>query len=143
MGLEHRPYQTPGFSGYQFFSEIFIQRCIMAHVTMYLLGILLAGVHMQPLELEMGQAADVEDLFLDLFLEDVRVGRDLDDEVDKGNNIEEDEVKEKDASDTSAEVKQEEVARFNNYMDAVFRRMNAALRAKLMDPMELNLTQKT
>merc|ERR1712130_780906 len=32
-----------------------------------------------------------------------------------------------------------EVAKYNTYMDAVFRRMNAALRAKLMDPMELNL----
>merc|ERR1712123_251082 len=50
--------------------------------------------------------------------------------------------KEKDAGGATAEVKLEEVARFNNYMDAVFRRMNAALRAKLMDPMELNLNQK-
>merc|ERR1712121_517577 len=35
-----------------------------------------------------------------------------------------------------------EVAKYNTYMDAVFRRMNAALRAKLMDPMELNLDSK-
>merc|ERR1712098_921426 len=33
----------------------------------------------------------------------------------------------------------QEVTRFNNYMDAIYRRMNAALRAKLMDPMTLNL----
>merc|ERR1711990_1078364 len=37
----------------------------------------------------------------------------------------------------------EEVKRFNDYMDAVYRRMNAALRAKLMDPMELNLDSKS
>merc|ERR1711876_123607 len=35
-----------------------------------------------------------------------------------------------------------EVKRYNDYMDAVYRRMNAALRAKLMDPMELNLDAK-
>merc|ERR1712189_155193 len=35
-----------------------------------------------------------------------------------------------------------EVAKYNTYMDAVYRRMNAALRAKLMDPMELNLDSK-
>jgi len=35
-----------------------------------------------------------------------------------------------------------EIARFNNYMDAIYRRMNAALRAKLMDPMILNLDAK-
>jgi len=35
-----------------------------------------------------------------------------------------------------------EVARFNNYIDAIYRRMNAALKAKLMDPMELNLDEK-
>merc|ERR1712051_387725 len=36
----------------------------------------------------------------------------------------------------------QEVARFNNYMDAIYRRMNAALRAKLMDPMVLNMSAK-
>merc|ERR1712024_434323 len=40
------------------------------------------------------------------------------------------------------EAKQMEVARFNNYIDAIYRRMNAALKAKLMDPMELNLDEK-
>jgi len=37
------------------------------------------------------------------------------------------------------DVDETEVKRYNAYMDAVYRRMNAALRAKLMDPMELNL----
>merc|ERR1712060_525791 len=40
------------------------------------------------------------------------------------------------------EAKVMEVARFNNYIDAIYRRMNAALKAKLMDPMELNLDEK-
>jgi len=39
----------------------------------------------------------------------------------------------------SADVDEKEIKRYNDYMDAVYRRMNAALRAKLMDPMELNL----
>jgi len=46
--------------------------------------------------------------------------------------------------DTEAmdEARVMEVARFNNYIDAIYRRMNAALRAKMMDPMELNLNDK-
>jgi len=36
----------------------------------------------------------------------------------------------------------QEIARFNNYMDAIYRRMNAALRAKLMDPMVLNMNTR-
>merc|ERR1711992_404160 len=52
----------------------------------------------------------------------------------------ENEVEEKNEVNTVTDG--EEVKRFNDYMDAVFRRMNAALRAKLMDPMELNLDSK-
>merc|ERR1712106_957593 len=96
--------------------------------------------NMQPLEFDVEKNEDVGEFLVDLFVTDARNGRDL--EVELDNNIEEDEVKEKDAGGATAEVKLEEVARFNNYMDAVFRRMNAALRAKLMDPMELNLNQK-
>jgi len=48
-----------------------------------------------------------------------------------------------DLADTSAGagagVDENEIKKYNDYMDAVYRRMNAALRAKLMDPMELNL----
>merc|ERR1712026_642035 len=40
------------------------------------------------------------------------------------------------------EAEKVEVSRFNNYIDAIYRRMNAALKAKLMDPMELNLDEK-
>merc|ERR1712106_34415 len=94
----------------------------------------------QPLEFDVEKNEDIGEFLVDLFVAGARNGRDL--EVELDNNIEEDEVKEKDAGGATAEVKLEEVARFNNYMDAVFRRMNAALRAKLMDPMELNLNQK-
>lgn len=45
-------------------------------------------------------------------------------------------------SEAVREAKVMEVARFNNYIDAIYRRMNAALKAKLMDPMELNLDEK-
>merc|ERR1711997_763476 len=45
-------------------------------------------------------------------------------------------------SEALKEAKKVEVSRFNNYIDAIYRRMNAALRAKLMDPMELNLDEK-
>merc|ERR1712123_354728 len=112
----------------------------MGWLSMSLLGILLASVNMQPLEFDVEKNEDVGEFLVDLFVADARNGRDL--EVELDNNIEEDEIKEKDAGGATAEVKLEEVARFNNYMDAVFRRMNAALRAKLMDPMELNLNQK-
>merc|ERR1711976_621593 len=46
------------------------------------------------------------------------------------------------AVDSDSKVNEEEVARFNNYIDAIYRRMNAALRAKMMDPMTLNLDDK-
>merc|ERR1712193_521187 len=45
-------------------------------------------------------------------------------------------------SEALKEAKKVEVSRFNNYIDAIYRRMNAALKAKLMDPMELNLDEK-
>merc|ERR1712212_1000533 len=40
------------------------------------------------------------------------------------------------------ETNSQEISRFNNYIDAIYKRMNAALRAKLMDPMVLNLQGK-
>jgi len=48
----------------------------------------------------------------------------------------------KDELSVTEDVDENEVKRYNDYMDAVYRRMNAALRAKLMDPMELNLDAK-
>merc|ERR1740129_2442915 len=76
--------------------------------------------------------------------EEMGEARDMDDEnEDKSNLVEDDEA---DAEDTEVEVLSskdpQEIARFNNYMDAIYRGMNAALRAKLMDPMVLNMNAK-
>merc|ERR1712155_428240 len=54
----------------------------------------------------------------------------------------EDEVSVLDAAEAQAEARMVEVDRFNSYIDAIYRRMNAALRAKMMDPMQLNLDEK-
>merc|ERR1739838_756751 len=116
---------------------------IMGWVSVCLLGVLLTGARMHPLEVEMTDTEDMTEFFVDLFVQDsldARTGRDLEEELD--NEIEEDAGEIIEKAET-LESNPEEVARFNNYMDAVFRRMNAALRAKLMDPMELNLNQKT
>merc|ERR1712130_896681 len=93
---------------------------------------------------------NVEELFHDLFISS-RSARDLgvdeDDEeiADVTDNLK-DEVSEDAAMLTDEEVTDEakvmEVARFNSYMDAIYRRMNAALRAKMMDPMDINLEDK-
>jgi len=58
----------------------------------------------------------------------------------KEEMVEASETPNEDLADTAAAVVDEnEIKKYNDYMDAVYRRMNAALRAKLMDPMELNL----
>merc|ERR1719159_1382142 len=56
--------------------------------------------------------------------------------------VEASETPNEDLADTAAVVDENEIKKYNDYMDAVYRRMNAALRAKLMDPMELNLDAK-
>jgi len=92
--------------------------------------------------------ADMEDLFRDLFIPS-REARELSDEdgdnevQDVASDVDEEEDS-KVMEDTEAmdEAHVMEVARFNNYIDAIYRRMNAALRAKMMDPMELNLNDK-
>lgn len=71
-----------------------------------------------------------------------REGRDMDDEEDVENALEEGEEEQKSMSNLVKETNPVEIERFNAYMDAIYRRMNAALRAKLMDPMELNLNKK-
>lgn len=92
------------------------------------------------LEVEVTDTEDMTNFLIDLFVEDSREGKSLEEEL--GNEIVEEEIKDKNDASEMKEENPEEVARFNNYMDAVFRRMNAALRAKLMDPMELNLNHK-
>merc|ERR1711997_1050133 len=78
-------------------------------------------------------------------------GRQIDEEQDEEEIVEVAEAKMAEAevegeamedSEALKEAKKGEVSRFNNYIDAIYRRMNAALKAKLMDPMELNLDEK-
>merc|ERR1712061_846975 len=59
-----------------------------------------------------------------------------------GSNLLDDEADTEEGLEVVASNDPQEIARFNNYMDAIYRRMNAALRAKLMDPMVLNMNAK-
>merc|ERR1711973_509532 len=59
---------------------------------------------------------------------------------DLGENIVDEE--EKSLSSLVKEENPAEIERFNAYQDAILRRINAALKAKLMDPMVLNLNGK-
>merc|ERR1712018_915520 len=76
---------------------------------------------------------EVAELLTDLF----REAKDIDIVNEVENNDVEDDLEEQKLNTDPVEV-----AKYNTYMDAVYRRMNAALRAKLMDPMELNLDSK-
>merc|ERR1712189_11417 len=69
---------------------------------------------------------------------------DLDMEMDKIIDDEEimEEGENKAIEGAIQETNVQEISRFNNYIDAIYKRMNAALRAKLMDPMVLNLEAK-
>merc|ERR1739838_355082 len=65
-----------------------------------------------------------------------------DDENDEESNLVDDEADTEEGLEVVSSKDPQEAARFNNYMDAIYRRMNAALRAKLMDPMVLNMNAK-
>jgi len=108
----------------------------MGWLSFCLLGVLLSGCHLKPLDEAVGSSQEMESLLEGLFQ---RKGR----EMDVRSQEEQSEVEDL-ASKTegSSVTDEDEVKRFNDYMDAVYRRMNAALRAKLMDPMELNLDPK-
>merc|ERR1712112_532510 len=93
------------------------------------------------LEEEIEDQDEIRELFTRLFIEEVREGRDLEVEID--NTIEDEEEGENKAIEGALqETNSQEISRFNNYIDAIYKRMNAALRAKLMDPMVLNLQGK-
>merc|ERR1712223_1991781 len=68
--------------------------------------------------------------------------RDLDNEEEEQTNLVDVESDNEEAVEAVSSNDPQEIARFNNYMDAIYRRMNAALRAKLMDPMVLNMNAK-
>merc|ERR1711997_20675 len=91
------------------------------------------------------------ELLTNLLVPAERQGRQIDEEQDEEEIVEVAEAKMAEAevegeamedSEALKEAKKVEVSRFNNYIDAIYRRMNAALKAKLMDPMELNLDEK-
>merc|ERR1712002_1153822 len=68
--------------------------------------------------------------------------RDMDDENEEDSSLVDDEADTGEGVEVVSSNDPQEIARFNNYMDAIYRRMNAALRAKLMDPMVLNINAK-
>jgi len=118
----------------------------------------LSQVEAKPSVLHSEEAGEVEaeimtELLNKLLIPSEREARemtDADDEMETDEKMDSDMAEAEDGGDAKAlddseamrEAKQMEVARFNNYIDAIYRRMNAALKAKLMDPMELNLDEK-
>merc|ERR1719411_2451474 len=103
----------------------------------------------KPAGQEDSEHADLEsefitELFTNLLVPAEREGRQIAEEKDEEEVAEVAEVEGEAMEDSEAlkEAKKVEVSRFNNYIDAIYRRMNAALKAKLMDPMELNLDEK-
>merc|ERR1711878_73678 len=91
----------------------------------------------------------ITELLTNLLVPAERQGREIADEQDEEEVVEITEVETAEVegeamedSEALKEAKMVEVSRFNNYIDAIYRRMNAALKAKLMDPMELNLDEK-
>merc|ERR1712203_551039 len=67
---------------------------------------------------------------------------DLADVTDEADEASDDDASVMEDSEAKMKAREDEVSRFNNYIDAIYRRMNAALRAKMMDPMTLNLDDK-
>merc|ERR1711878_255479 len=91
----------------------------------------------------------ITELLTNLLVPSERQAREIADEQDEEEVVEITEVETAEVegeamedSEALKEAKMVEVSRFNNYIDAIYRRMNAALKAKLMDPMELNLDEK-
>merc|ERR1712228_568703 len=123
------------------------------------LAILLpAPAILQPLDQAvMEEQEQMKELLTSMFIDNHREGRDLEEDVDEEeqgeardmddededqSNLLDDEADTEEGLEVVASNDPQEIARFNNYMDAIYRRMNAALRAKLMDPMVLNMNAK-
>merc|ERR1739838_993316 len=95
---------------------------------------------LQPLDQAvLEEQRQMKELLTSMFIDNHREARDMDDENEDESNLVDDEA---DTEEVVASKDPQEIARFNNYMDAIYRRMNAALRAKLMDPMVLNMNAK-
>merc|ERR1712190_617462 len=101
---------------------------------------------LQPLEQAvLEEHEQMKELLTRMFVDNHREGRDLEEDVDEEEeqtNLVDEESDNEEAVETVSSNDPQEIARFNNYMDAIYRRMNAALRAKLMDPMVLNMNAK-
>merc|ERR1712203_467082 len=111
---------------------------------------------LQPLDQALLEEQEqMKELLTSMFVDNYREGRDLkedmdeegearymDDENEEESNLVDDEADTEEGVEVVASNDPQEIARFNNYMDAIYRRMNAALRDKLMDPMVLNMNAK-
>merc|ERR1712088_661883 len=111
---------------------------------------------LQPLDQALLEEQEqMKELLTSMFIDNHREGRDLeedmdeegeardmDDENEEENNLVDEEADTEEGVEVVSSNDPQEIARFNNYMDAIYRRMNAALRAKLMDPMVLNMNAK-
>merc|ERR1712055_857815 len=112
---------------------------------------------LQPLDQAvLEEQEQMKELLTSMFIDNHREGRDLeedmdeegeardmDDENEEESNLVDDEADTEEGVEVVSSNDPQEIARFNNYMDAIYRRMNAALRAKLMDPMVLNMNAKS
>merc|ERR1711990_362119 len=123
-----------------------------------LAGLLPAPAILQPLDQAvLEEQEQMRELLTSMFIDNHREGRDLeedmdeeavgeardmDDENEDESNLVDDEADTEEGVEVVSSKDPQEIARFNNYMDAIYRRMNAALRAKLMDPMVLNMNAK-
>merc|ERR1711877_84024 len=102
----------------------------------------LAVVTAQPLEQAPAlESQYITELLHNLLIPSEREGRQIQDDQDEEEAEEVAEVEAAEGegealedSEALKEAKKVEVSRFNNYIDAIWR-MNAALKAKLMDPM--------
>merc|ERR1711899_320161 len=104
-----------------------------------------APVILQPLDQAiLEEHEQMKELLTRMFVDNHREGRDLEEDMDEEEEGEARDLDndEEEAVEAVSSNDPQEIARFNNYMDAIYRRMNAALRAKLMDPMVLNMNAK-
>merc|ERR1712066_568863 len=111
---------------------------------------------LQPLDQALLEEQEqMKELLTSMFIDNHREGRDLEEDMDEegeARDMDDENEEESNLVDDDADTEEgvevvssndpQEIARFNNYMDAIYRRMNAALRAKLMDPMVLNMNAK-
>merc|ERR1712088_570857 len=104
-----------------------------------------APATLQPLDQAvLEEHEQMRELLTRMFVDNHREGRDLEEDMEEEEqtNLVDEESDNEEAVEAVSSTDPQEIARFNNYMDAIYRRMNAALRAKLMDPMVLNMNAK-